>query len=248
MEGMDQYYKGPTEIQFEEFGFDTTTNGFTIGKYGCQWSTSHKERTMSIRVGDAIGASSMWLLCTLLLSIVLIVTVSTLTRSKVKTDEVNAPVEYAVPEENMEVWWWYMRFIALLNVFAMCYSMLLSINVLNDMAYLKFPMPWITQRCMAEGEWTLVDPTCVDKFGDDACQYENGKILKYLSSYSGERLGKYNEFDSLASFGWFYVAGTPVLLLCIIVAGYAQHRAETVDERTPKATEDTTAENIGFGI
>ena len=49
-----------------------------------------------------------------------------------------------------------MRYVTLVTVVMMLYSVVLSINVMNDLSYIKYAQPWLRERCDKAG-WTLVN-------------------------------------------------------------------------------------------
>jgi hypothetical protein len=64
-----------------------------------------------------------------------------------------------------------MRFVVLFTVVLMLYGVLRSVNVMNDIAYIKYAQPWLEQRC-ADAGWLEV--------AGSPGLYENGTILEYV--------------------------------------------------------------------
>ena len=69
---------------------------------------------------------------TILMAMVIIVSASTLTR--VRTPSTGT---FEVPEAAMEQWWKWMRWATLVMTFFVLFGVLKSLNVMNDISYLK---------------------------------------------------------------------------------------------------------------
>jgi hypothetical protein len=93
---VDKMWHGPSTAQMEVHGYSSVKDGdwsdslegsgITIGKWGCQWSTKYTDTPLSIRLADSISGTAMVLVVTIMLSVVIIVSASTLTRTRHKDD------------------------------------------------------------------------------------------------------------------------------------------------------------------
>lgn len=120
-----------------------------IGKYGCQIDNNQKIpwRKMSVRLGNQMSAASNFLLISINLSIVFVISAVTLTRVK---KEKNG-FELEVPEDSIEAWFQYGKYVILGCFFTALWGFKLGLDVLGDIYYLKFPHPWLRKVCEAHG-------------------------------------------------------------------------------------------------
>jgi len=226
---------------------DKLANGTVqVGKWGCQWSSKYEDQLLSIRMADSISGTAMVLVVTIMLSVVIIVSASTLTSTRHKEEPGKLSREFSVPEEAMEAWWVLMRFVMLVTMVMMLYGALLSINVMNDVSYMKYPQPWLRTRCEEAG-WTLVENTGMVVDGEYVEElYEGGRILQYWASYSIGRVGKLKGTDPLYQYGIGYIWGTCITGVAVVMAGYAQYMAYNSAEILKERNED--AVKVGDAI
>lgn len=159
-----------------------------IGRYGCQYSKQYPPwQPMSVRLGNEMAQTGTWLAVSFFLAILLIISISSLTR--LKRDTTSAEME--IPEDSLEAWYWWARY----HIIGMLGFLILGVGktllALSDVYYLKFPQPWLEQLCLDNG-WEPV----VTQDGNEtsfefweprdempnAVKYAGGRFVQYQSS------------------------------------------------------------------
>lgn len=115
------------------------------GKYGCLIRDDKHMPwyPISARMGNLMSDASTFLLISVILSTIYVISLTTLTKAKTSADS----DDMSVPEDSIEAWFFWGRWVVVVTVLSLVYGMLQSINVLADIYYLKFPHPWLEQLC-----------------------------------------------------------------------------------------------------
>jgi hypothetical protein len=263
---VDQHWQGPSLDQFanakdfeKEVGWDKnsdrsdTTADIIIGKYGCQYNEDYFGQPMSVRIGNTIGQGTTWLALDIILSMILVVSVSTLTRvdlagDRVITDQTKANREgVEVPETAMNNWWIIARWVVICMCSALVWGIILTNRVLNDMYYVKWPQYWLVKACKDAG-WKEVlkagctdptDPDCIATFPTrlevSTVQYSGGHFIGYQNSFDRSRLKSVGGLkdgypaklqDPMVASGVGYYVIVVITVVVMSLLGYAQLYAD----------------------
>lgn len=166
---------------------DGNGTGIYIGKYGCQYSDQYPPwMPMSVRLGNQMAYTGTWLAAAFFLAVLLIISVSSLTR--VKRDITATDME--IPEDALEAWYWWARYHIIFMLLCLVWGVTKTLLTLSDVYYLKFPQPWLQNLCKDNG-WVPVEDSSADggmagweprDEMPNAIKYVGGRFVKYQSS------------------------------------------------------------------
>jgi len=176
-----------------------------IGKYGCQFSEDYEPwQPMSVRLGNAMSISATWLASSFFLAVLLIISVSSLTR--VKRDVTGTEME--IPEDALEAWYWWARFHLIFMLGCLVLGVVSTLLTLSDTYYLKFPQPWLEKLCYDNG-WRPVfqfengtetrDGSAADAGEAGASNWEPRDEMPNAAKYAG---GRFVAYQSSTWRGW----------------------------------------------
>ena len=173
-----------------------------IGKYGCQYSETYPPwQPMSVRMGNAMSGCATWLASSFFLAVLLIISVSSLTRVKRDT---SGP-EMEIPEDALEAWYWWARYHVIFMLACLIIGVTSTLLTLSDTYYMKFPQPWLEKLCYDHG-WRQVlqyenGTETTDSSASDAnpTSWEPRDEMPNAAKYAG---GRFVEYQSSTWRGW----------------------------------------------
>ena len=175
----------PDKAQVTKF-----SEGIEIGKYGCivEEDSSMPWRPVSVRIGNQMSESANWLLFSVVLSVIFVISVQSLS----KVPEKIGSMDMAVPEDAIEAWFFYGKWVILASILMLVWGALQAVFVIGDVMYVKFPQPWLETLCEQHGWNPVLDALGNHETFDTmveipAGKYSGGRYVSYVKASSWER-------------------------------------------------------------
>jgi len=159
-----------------------------IGKYGCviDGGGHMPWRPVSVRIGNQMSDSANWLLFSVILSVIFVISVQSLARVR---QEIKSP-DMDVPEDSIEAWFFFGRWVILGSLLMLVWGAYQAVSVIGDVMYVKFPHPWLEQICREHG-WERVEDVTFDTLVEiPAAKYSGGRFVSYITASDTHRWSK----------------------------------------------------------
>lgn len=217
-----------TDDNFKVTRYTTDADSIVIGKYGCviEPGDAMPWRPMSVRIANQMSDSANWLLFSVILSVVFVISAQSLSR-----------VQGSENQDAVEAWFFFGRWVILASVLMLVFGAIAAVSVIGDVMYVKFPHMWLEELCKDHG-WTRVGDEFPTQTEIAAEMYTGGRFVQYISAADFERWNTkviergglsspIEDLDPMRQNGQSYILMIAFTIAAVVLCGYGAACADT---------------------